>query len=203
MKILRAVFILCLLISTPTAFAKYKGFISIPVAAFSSQGTGASNIANRYEGNDSGTSRTFISQLFAPVNLPHHSIVTSFSCGTNNATTNFILRRNEPEQANKDMAFLKVVGGPFISLSYRVLHTTKIASPGIDNSKFNYFIVAKHDPFTIVLPGGASTGAPFCEGSTCGNIRFCRIGYTNAGNKPTNSNAKIPNHRSSSKKIER
>ena len=80
---------------------------------------------------------------------------------------------------------LNSLGGLFISLSYRVLHTTRIAPPGINNSKFNYFTVAEHDPFTIVLVGVASNGGQLCEGSRCENIRFCRIGYTDAGNKPT------------------
>lgn len=203
MKILRLVFTLYLFVSASGAFADYKSFISIPIAAFSLQESGASSFTNRYEGNDTGTSRYFISKMFAPVNLPHRSIVTSFSCGTNNATTNFILRRNEPEQANKDMAFLKVVGGPFISLSYRVLSTTKISSPGIDNSKFNYYIVAKHDPFTIVLPGAPSNGGGFCENTTCGNIRFCRIGYTVAGNKPYASTVDLPNANANTNSTER
>jgi hypothetical protein len=52
----------------------------------------------------------------------------------------FTLRRNEPQQANVDMA---VVGTTFGQSGFQFVRTTSIVQPLINNQRFNYYVVAE------------------------------------------------------------
>ncbi|MGD8282378.1 MAG: hypothetical protein PVF69_14545 [Gemmatimonadota bacterium] len=139
-------------------------FMSIPSSAFTSR-----DASLGWSGNSTGTSRTFSNSqsLLAPVELPHGATVTHFRCGGQDAGADavlaFTLRRNQPQVANVDMASLSST--PAAS-GFQFLNTSAIASPDIDNSAFNYYVLA-----TAYQP---EVGFP-CFGCSVG---FCRITYT-------------------------
>lgn len=123
-----------------------------------------------HTGNASGTARFFGDnvQMFAPVNLPHGSTVISLDCAGRaprlSRKIDFYLRRNEPQQANVDMA------GVFLDLdvtSFQNKSTSRIDSPVIDNRRFNYYIVAE-------MSGVGNTIISECP--TC-SVNRCTIGY--------------------------
>ena len=158
--------IVILLATSPTlAYAQSTvSYISIPSSGFTPRNSDAG-----YVGNDSGTARQFGAtgwQMMAPVNLPQGATVTSLSCGGAAADSDFrlifTLRRNEPQQANVDMAeVMTTVAGS----GFQFVSTSSITSPEVDNQIFNYYIIAAADDFDV----------GFC-GSAC-SIGFCRIGY--------------------------
>ena len=71
----------------------------------------------------------------------------------------FTLRRNQPQIANVDMA---VVESTLAATGFQFMTTSTVVSPQIDNSTFNYYVVAS----TIASP---------CSGCSVG---FCRVSYT-------------------------
>lgn len=136
----------------------------IPASAFTSVDT-----VTGWAGNQSGTNRHFgtVGLLFAPVQLPHGAIVTQLYCGGVDAQTDtslqFTLRRNDPQQANVDMAFVE---SGFAATGFQSLLTTAITSPQINNNAvFNYYMVAAASNIDIGT----------CPGCT---VNFCRIRYT-------------------------
>lgn len=162
---LGALFIVFL--TAPEARAQSTSFLSIPASAFTpveTQGT-----RGGYGGNETGTSRSFTNRTFgmlAPVYLPHLATVTSMSCGGRDGGANvlvkFILRRNEPQQANVDMAVLATT---FEQTGFQFLRSSSIAQPLINNERFNYYVVAETRHIDV----------GFCPECAVG---FCRIGFT-------------------------
>lgn len=146
--------------STLRCYTPPTKYLSIPSSAFTPR-TGS------IDGNSSGTARYFAvnEPLFAPVNLPHNSVVTRLDCGGNDASSRallrFVLRRNQPQQANVDMATADTVTGEF---GFKFISDTSIVSATINNLSYNYFL-------------RASIEGPFFAGFTVG---FCRIHYTEA-----------------------
>jgi hypothetical protein len=180
--------------TTLTSFADVKGFISIPAAAFSTQDSRTSGPEGNYRGNNTGTSRSFRGgrspsfrgSLFAPVNLPHGAIVTSLSCGSKTMSgwkTGFVLRRNEPQQENIDMASVKTSGHG----RYEFINTISISSPKINNSKYNYYISASlwDGPFDVIR------GVVIPCLDYCANVNFCNIGYTIVERDPDEGAGKV------------
>jgi hypothetical protein len=104
--------------------------------------------------------------MFAPVTVPHGATIGSMRCGGRAPSSEFrivfTLRRNEPQQANLDMATVMTT---FEGLGFQFVDTNSITSPVINNERFNYYIVAQ----TNTLDVG------FCPNCSVG---FCRIGYT-------------------------
>ena len=170
-----------------TAAAGSKGFVSIPAAAFTAKdsdtyysngnaGGSASKNTHGYIGNKSGTTRSFNSFLYAPVNLPHGATVTSFSCGgslAKNTRTVFMLRRNEPQQENVNMV---QVNTSLEGSGFEFIKSLGIRSAKVDNQKYNYYIVAR-----ILKLGYRPSTTPYCTTGTktpeC-SVGFCSIGYT-------------------------
>ena len=160
--------ILVLLIAPVTLAQSTTCYLSIPSSGFTpraSEGTVGSDAG--YDGNQSGTARFFNGSfaMFAPVNLPDGATVNSMRCGGQVSTSNkisFTLRRNEPQQANVDMATVMSNVG---DTGFQFLDTTSIESPTINNATFNYYIVAQADDFDVGV-------CPTCS------VGFCRIGYT-------------------------
>lgn len=157
---------LCLM--SIAAFAQTEtSFLSIPSSGFTPQNV---KDAVGYDGNQTGTARRFQGnfRMYAPVNLPHGATVNHFRCGGRAASNEFrlifTLRRNEPQQANVDMATVMTdfeqIGFQFVGTG-----TTPIVSPVINNATFNYYIVAETSAFDV----------GFC--SDC-SVGFCRIRYT-------------------------
>lgn len=137
---------------------------SIPASAFTAWDSSAG-----WSGNTSGTNRHFTNAtayLFAPVELPHGATVTHLLCGGLDDQTDvkvqFVLRRNQPQIANVDMA---VAESTFAATGFQFVSTPTIASPQIDNATFNYYLIAQTIHFDV----------GFCPGCT---VNFCRISYT-------------------------
>ncbi|MFQ5616469.1 MAG: hypothetical protein ACE5GO_08425 [Anaerolineales bacterium] len=162
------------LLAPSMALAQSLSFLAIPSSGFTPQNSTThfdpppGSAENRgYEGNSSGTARFFGDNeiMFAPVNLPHGSTVISLTCGGRADRLSrrivFRLRRNEPQQANVNMA---LVSTDFNVTSFQTKSTTSITSPVIDNRRFNYYMVA-----TIV-----ANGPPECR--TC-SVNRCTIAY--------------------------
>jgi len=162
--------------SSPVALAQAVGFLAIPSSGFTPRN---STTVDRpfsgtvetlgYTGNKTGTARFFGDNdiMFAPVNLPHGSTVTELTCGGHapmlHRRVSFVLRRNEPQQANVNMAGLYPI---FKSTSFQIKSTTSITSPIIDNRKFNYYIAATID---------ATNNIQNCRGCS---VNRCTIAYT-------------------------
>lgn len=165
MRILTLIIAIIAMHSASMAFAQTKSFLSIPSSGFTPQNTTEND---GYVGNQSGTARMFDNNflMFAPVALPHGATVTSLRCGGKAPFPTFkivfTLRRNQPQQANVDMA---VVMTTFEGLGFQHPETTSITSPVINNDQFNYYIVAKarHDDVEV---------CPTCT------VGYCRISYT-------------------------
>jgi hypothetical protein len=104
--------------------------------------------------------------MFAPVNLPDGASVVSLRCGgsapLNDFRIVFTLRRNQPQQANVDMAS---VSTNFAGVGFETVTTSSITSPVVSNASFNYYMMAEADAFDVGL----------CPGCLVG---YCRIGYT-------------------------
>jgi hypothetical protein len=155
--------ILFLLIASVALAQSPTHFLSIPSSGFTPQTS-----EDGYSGNQSGTARFFQAGLlmFAPVNLPHGATVTSMRCGGRAPRSDFriifTLRRNEPQLANVDMATVMTT---FEGIGFQFVGTSSITSPVVNNSRFNYYIVAEADAIDV----------GFC--TSC-SIGFCRIGYT-------------------------
>jgi hypothetical protein len=145
------------------------GFVSVPASAFTGRqddGVGG------YDGNETGTARFFQVKMFAPVHLPHGATVTSFRGGGRaffQRSIRFTLRRNEPQQANVDMAAVRTT---LDGTSFEFVDTTDIQSGGVDNGRFNYYIVAEIEDPNVTPPT-----KPICPDGEC-RVGFCRIGYT-------------------------
>ena len=153
-----------LALTASAALAQPTNYLSIPSSDFTPQNSDAG-----YEGNASGTARHFGAtgyQMTAPVNLPQDATVTSLRCGGAAADSDlrlvFTLRRNQPQQANVDMAEVMTT---FAGNGFQFVSTTSITSPEVDNGNFNYYIVAEAVHFDV----------GFC-GSAC-SIGFCRVGF--------------------------
>lgn len=148
------------------------GYFSVPSSGFTSQRSGSVSggfTIPGYSGNESGTARFFAysNRMFAPVNLPGNSVVTSFSCGgahpKADGNIKFTLRRNNPQQANVDMV---MVATDPARPGFQVVQSSSITSAKIDNSRYNYYIVAERVP----LNGCSSHKCTVAVG-------FCRIRY--------------------------
>ena len=144
-------------------------FLSIPSSGFTPRESEALG-GESYSGNISGTARRFAKsiEMFAPVNLPDGATVTSLRCGGSESSPDlrirFRLRRNEPQQANVDMATVHT-GVPGTGFQFRT--TTSITQPVVTNSTFNYYIIADLESLTSEFPQ-----CPLCS------VGFCQIGYT-------------------------
>jgi hypothetical protein len=139
-------------------------YLSLPSSAFTAR---SPDLA--WDGNESGTGRFFGNgtHLYAPVELPHGATVDHFRCAGQKALSNanvfFTLRRNQPQVANVDMAEVSNTG---TAVGFQILTDTTITSPDINNSAYNYYIIA-----------AANDGEfPFaCSGCS---VAYCRIRYT-------------------------
>jgi hypothetical protein len=164
------------LLARQAVFTQTTSFVAIPAAAFTTQNSTTIEKPLQgtvetlgYTGNATGTARFFGDNavMFAPVNLPHGARVLSFDCGgvapRLSRRIEFMLRRNQPQQANVDLAS---VFTDFNVTSFQFKRTTSIQSPVIDNRSFNYYIVAKI---------GATNDIPECR--TCA-VNRCTIEYT-------------------------
>ena len=178
MKILNLIITTYFVAISSMVIADTNGFISIPASAFSEQDSQSSTGDSSYKGNDSGTSRDFKRKLFAPINLPHDGVVTSLTCGSKpkgGFLTSFTLRRNEPQQANVDMATVVTSKGGTLGaglLTYQIINTKSVISPLINNAQFNYYIVA-----ASISPAPDGPVGLICP-DRCGNVNFCSVGYT-------------------------
>jgi hypothetical protein len=148
MRMLGLLTAILIALTSSDAFAQSLSphYLSIPSSGFTPQDAGKTNVIESYDGNTSGTLRMFAKSyyMFAPVNLPHGATVTSMRCGgqspkQKNQRIIFILRRNEPQQANVDMASIMTI---FDETQFQFRDTTSITSPVVDNETFNYYIVA-------------------------------------------------------------
>jgi hypothetical protein len=140
------------LLAPSVALAQSVSYLAIPSSGFTTRNSTTvvdplrGTVETRsHTGNVSGTARFFGNNdlMFAPVNLPHGSKVISLTCsgGSPSPRTRvfFRLRRNEPQQANVDMA---LVFPNVRETNYQDRSTTSINSPVIDNRRFNYYIAA-------------------------------------------------------------
>lgn len=156
-----------LAVVSPTSFAQSTNFVSVSASAFTGQSDGP---PTGYDGNISGTSRSFHVLMFAPVNLPHGSTVTSLRCGGKaffGRRIAFTLRRNEPQQENVDMATART---SLNGTGFEHVTANRIESGEIDNGMYNYYIVAEVENPAVTPPTRA-----FC--SEC-NVGYCRVGYS-------------------------
>jgi hypothetical protein len=154
------------LVADPNAILTTR-YRSIPASAFTPIAAAAG-----WTGSSSGTNRNFgagtaaSAALLAPVELPHGAIVTLFRCGGQDASTSFkisfTLRRNLPQQANVDMAFIE---STFSATGFQTLGTGSIGSPVIDNGSYNYYVIAQAVPVEV----GSCTSC---------SVNYCRISYT-------------------------
>lgn len=156
-----------------------SGFLSIPASEFS---------GNQVAYNDTGTTTFIRVAAFAPVLLPDDSTVTFFSCAGAAAFRKeviFTLRRNEPQQANIDMAVLHT---GLNETGFVSLNTNEIVEGDVDNKLFNYFIVAESGKADDVQPNSRAICNPTQNGndlvSTECSVAFCRIGYTDTPQTP-------------------
>jgi len=165
--------LLLVLFALPTtAFAQDSGWLSVPAAAFNGERTFP---------NATGTAQFFRTTAVAPVILPDNATVTFMACGgraTFRKQIIFTLRRNEPQQENVDMAVLET---SLNGTGFEFVSDNQIIDGAVDNSRFNYFIVAD-----VNRPGGNSPGnreickvtsGPTGVGTEC-SVGFCRLGYT-------------------------
>ncbi len=140
-------------------------FLSIPSSGFTPQSSDRG-----YSGNNSGTARYFEKSffMFAPVNLPHRATVTSLLCGAstgaNNYRIQFTLRRNEPQQANVNMATVLTT---YAHSGFQFVSSNAVNAPVVDNATYNYYVVAELQSSTDEFPQ-----CPHCS------IGFCRVGYS-------------------------
>ena len=167
MRILLVAFALLMLAASGVVLAQSTtGFLSIPASGFTPRNSEWGGNSG-YDGNETGTARLFAGSqaMFAPVNLPHGASVTSLRCGgqvRSGSRLAVVLRRNDPQQANVDMAAVSTLQG---ATGFQVLTTSSIISPVIDNRRFNYYVMA-----TAIF---GDVG--FCESCSIG---FCRVTYT-------------------------
>ena len=142
-------------------------YLAIPASGFTpqtSEGTGDAG----YLGNATGTARQFNGsvRMFAPANLPNGATIKSLYCGglapTSMTRLVFTLRRNQPQVANVDMI---TAATDFANLIFDSASSASVTEPIVDNSAYNYYLVAEVDD---------QNGNP-CP--TC-TIGFCRIRYT-------------------------
>ncbi len=141
------------------------GFISIPASAFSGE-NGSQSL------NTTGTATVLTHLAFAPVSLPHRARVTSLQCGGTSFFRNsivFTLRRNEPQQANVDVATVRT---SLEGTNFEFVNTNSVANAVVNNARFNYYMVAD-----ITDPQETDDVPAFCQKGKC-SIGFCRIGYT-------------------------
>lgn len=158
------------LITAPAVMAQSTDFTSIPAVAFVD-----AKFAAPTKFNHSGTTHHFNAQMFAPVHLPHRHRVTSFKCGGSsffNRSVVFTLRRNQPQQHSVDMAVVKTT---LEGTGFEFVSTNSITQPVIDNSTFNYYIVAD-----IADDRDNPNIDDFCPGLSdprC-TVGFCSIGHS-------------------------
>lgn len=155
--------LLSLAVASPATAQSGATYLAIPSSGFTAQ-----NSEGGYMSSATGTTRFFAqsSLMLAPVNLPHGATVTSLYCGGVAPVTDlrlvFKLRRNDPQVANVDLSTVATsyagIGGEGTDIDF-------VDEPEVDNSRFNYYIVADVDNLV---------GANLCP--TCA-IYFCRIGY--------------------------
>jgi hypothetical protein len=165
-KIISAILIVSsfLLVALGT-HAQSTSFISIPASAFS----GANGSRSM---NETGTAMFFSTYAFAPVNLPNRSKIISFACGARSffqKSIVFSLRRNEPQQKNVDIATLST---SLTNTNFEFLNTTTITEGVVNNSRFNYYIIAD-----MFKPGEGPGNEAFCKKGECW-VGFCKIGYS-------------------------
>ena len=167
MRRLTFVGLLILALASSETFSQSSDFLSIPASAFTPRQV-KDNLGG-YDGNVTGTARTFTANsfsMFAPVYLPHGASVRSLACGgqdpSDKIRLEFTLRRNEPQQANVDMA---TVSTSFEQTGFQFLSTTSILEPAINNRRFNYYVVAETKHFDVGF-------CPDCS------VAFCTIGFT-------------------------
>ena len=159
--------ILFLFIASVALAQSPSRFLSIPSSGFTPQDSEGFGGNAGYDGNKTGTARSFDGsfRMFAPVNLPHGATVTSMCCGgrapSSDSRIIFTLRRNEPQQANVNMATAMTT---FEGTGFQFVDTTSITSPVVNNAKFNYYIIARLSFFDVAT-------CPECS------VGFCRIGY--------------------------
>ena len=140
------------LLAPSIVLAQEVSYLAIPASSFTPRNSTTVKDPLRgtvetlgYTGNISGTARFFgdNDSMFAPVNLRHGSTVISLTCGgmapTPRVKIHYILRRNEPQQANVDMAGVAAKTG---LTNFQTSSTNSIKEPVIDNKRFNYYIVA-------------------------------------------------------------
>lgn len=157
-------------------------FLSIPSSSFTPRAS-AAHISPSYDGNESGTSRLFGRSftMFAPLDVPNGATITSMRCGGRAPNSGhrviFTLRRNEPQQANVDMA---VVMTAFEENGFQFVDTNSVTSPVADNARFNYYIIA------AVNKSASANDVGFCPDCAVG---FCRLGYTAAPSTATASSS--------------
>jgi hypothetical protein len=147
-------------------------WVSIPCSAFAGESEEGPFFTH---GNISGTARSFHVQMFAPAFLPDGARVTSFRAGAKarfNRQIEVTLRRNEPQQANVDMATVET---SLEGTGFEFVGTTQIKSPVVDNSRFNYYVVA-----LVRKPNEFPNVRTFCQDEADGSpgclVGFCRIG---------------------------
>lgn len=168
------IFTTWLLVSPMVLAQQTISYLSVPASGFTPRNSTTIKNPLRgtvetlgYSGNVSGTARFFgdNGMMFAPVFLPHNSKVISFACAGNAPRLSrriiYVLRRNEPQRANVDMASI------FTSFSdnFQFKSTISIQSPIVDNQMFNYYIVASI---------GATNDINECR--TC-SVNRCTIGF--------------------------
>ena len=168
-KILSSLIAASFLLVAGVAQAQSTSFISVPAAAFTDlrfHGPG-------YSGNLSGTTRTFKTEMMAPVNLPHGATIVSLRCGGSSFFRNsviFTLRRNEPQQENVDVATVRTSLEGGVGRVFEIVNTTSITSGVVNNSRFNYYIMAD-----VTDPGETDVTAAICPNGC--SVNFCSIGY--------------------------
>lgn len=164
-----------LLVSPMVLAQETISYLSVPASGFTPRNSTTIKNPLRgtaetlgYSGNVSGTARFFgdNDMMFAPVFLPHNAKVISFDCAGIAPKLNrriiYVLRRNEPQQANVDMASIFT---SFSETNFQFKSTISIQSPIVDNRKFNYYIVAS-----------ISATNEINECKTC-SVNRCTIGF--------------------------
>ncbi len=164
----RYLVMLLLIVPAIAAAQSEMSFVAIPSSAFTPMSDRSDG--NSYDGNETGTGRIFSGShtMFAPVYLPHGALVTRFKCGgkhpSSGALIEFTLRRNEPQQANVDMSIAMTDS---TNTGFQFVTGSQIAEPLVNNSKFNYYVIARRV---------AREREDFGECKSCA-ITFCSIGY--------------------------
>jgi hypothetical protein len=105
--------------------------------------------------------------MFASVALPDDATVTSMRCGGQDLTSTgrirFRLRRNEPQQANVDMASAESTD---LATGFQFLSDFSIVSGLVNNATYNYYVIAE-------VVGGTCTSC---------SVGFCTFAYTSPAN---------------------